>query len=199
MGISRRRFVKATAALPVLGLPACGPTGGSDDATSSADPRRLDPAALRAVGAAVLPAALGADGIERAVVGFETWIAGYSPAAERDHGYGTAEIRYTGPDPAPGWKAQLEAWDLEVRKRYGAPLAGLDAANLDAFIRDQLRDEPRLTDPAQAHNVALALLSWWTSSSAAADFCHGVAIGRDTCRPLADVTAEPSPLPERTT
>jgi len=199
MGISRRRFVTATAALPVLGLPACSPTGGSDNAISSTDPRRLDPAALRAVGATVLPIALGADGIERAVVGFETWVAGYSPVAERDHGYGTAEIRYTGPDPAPGWKAQLEAWDLEVGKRYGASLTALDPATREAFIRDQLRGELRLTDPAQADNVALGLLSWWTSSSAAADFCHGVAIGRDTCRPLADVAAAPSPLAERPT
>lgn len=197
MGISRRGFVKAaTAALPVVVLPGCAPQG-ERTGSSQADARILDPTMLRAVADVVLPSEPGPDAIELAVAGFEAWVAGYRPAAELDHGYGSGDIRYTGPDPAPGWKAQLEAWDLEARQRHGVAFAVLERSVRESYIRDQLRGERNLPAPAQAHNVALGLLSWWTESTAATDLCHGAAIGSQTCRPLSEVGAVPRPLTGR--
>ena len=46
------------------------------------------------------PRRAGAAGIERAAAGFERWLAGYREGAEMLHGYGTGEIRLTGPSPA---------------------------------------------------------------------------------------------------
>ena len=197
MAISRRGFVKAaTAALPVVVLPGCAPQAEptrTSQAGNTGD-RLLDAATLRGVADVVLPSEPGPDATERVVVGFEAWIAAYRPAAELDHGYGSGEIRYTGPDPAPGWKAQLEAWDLEARQRHGAAFAELERPIRESFIRDQLRGERNLSAPAQAHNVALGLLSWWTGSVAATDLCHGVAIGSQSCRPLSELGSVPRPL-----
>jgi len=197
MSISRRGFIRAAgAALPVVALPACvtGDEANAAAQTGAAANRVLDPATLRAVADVVLPSGPGAAVTERAVAGFEAWLAGYRPVAELDHGYGSGEIRYAGPDPAPGWKAQLEAWDLEARERHGVPFSDLDRPARESYIRNQLRAERSLPAPAQAHNVALGLLAWWTSSPEAADLCHGVAIGRETCRPLSALGAAPSPL-----
>jgi len=190
-GVSRRGFVKVAAtALPVAALPACG-NGIRQDAPAG---RALDAVILRALAGVVLPAELGDDGLERAVSGFERWLASYRPVAERNHGYGTGEIRYTSPDPAPGWKAQLEAYDMEARQRFGSGFAALDADRRLALVRARLAQQRSLPEPAQAAEVALGLIAWWTASPEANDLCYGVAIGRLACRPLDRSPERPSPL-----
>src|SRR5512138_3061849 len=54
---------------------------------------------LGALGEAVLPADLGADGIVRAVADFERWMQEYQPGAELNHGYGTGKIERLTADP----------------------------------------------------------------------------------------------------
>jgi hypothetical protein len=188
MTLSRRGFVKGvTAALPVVALPACA--APAVDAS-----RSLDPVLLAALAESVLPTELGTAGRERALAGFQQWLAAYRPVAERDHGYGTGELTYTGADPAPGWNAQLQALDLEARQRFQRGLAEVDPAIRARLVRTQLRRERTLTEPAEAAHVALGLLSWWAASSEANDLCYGAAIGRETCRPLEQTVNQPAAL-----
>jgi hypothetical protein len=84
----------------------------------------LDPALLRAMAAAVLPSELGSGGTERAVAEFERWLAGYREGAEILHGYGTGEIRRTGPSPALKWSAQLTARPTARPSRPGPGRTG---------------------------------------------------------------------------
>lgn len=78
--VNRRTFLKTVAtaatALPAVAVGACAPAG-TGTGTS------LDDGTLRALGEIVLPGELGADGIGRAVTGFQAWLAGYRPAAAR--------------------------------------------------------------------------------------------------------------------
>ncbi|MBI4520983.1 MAG: gluconate 2-dehydrogenase subunit 3 family protein [Gemmatimonadetes bacterium] len=192
MTVDRRSFVKTVgAALPVVALPACAP--------QSADPARaartLDPVMLRALAEATLPSEVDAQGRESAVAEFERWLAEYRAVVERDHGYGTGELTYTGPDPAPGWRAQLEALDLEAKQRFGRGFADLDVDVRQRLVRAQLRREGEaLPEPAEASHVALGLVAWWFGTSAANDLCHGAQIGRGTCRPLERAGDEPAPI-----
>jgi hypothetical protein len=177
-----------------VALPGCADAGGTAAARTSAD-AVLDPALIRALAEAVLPSELGLSGRERAVAAFQQWVAGYRPVAERDHGYGTGELTYTGAHPAPGWRAQLEALDLEARQRFGLGFAELDADLRQRLVRAQLRRERGpLPEPADAQHVAVGLVAWWSASPEANDLCYGRAIGRATCRPLAATGDEPARL-----
>ena len=195
MSMDRRRFVKGvSAALPVVALPGCAVDGGTVGARAGTD-GVLDPALVRALAQAVLPSELSLSERERAVAGFQQWLADYRPVVERDHGYGTGELTYTGAHPGPGWRAQLDALDLEARQRFGLGFAELDADLRERLVRAQLRRERGpLPDPADAQYVAVGLIAWWSSSSEANDVCYGRAIGRATCRPLDRTGNEPSPL-----
>lgn len=186
--MDRRGFVRSVGAtLPVLALPGCEPV-------PARPPREgLEPARLRAVAEVVLPGELGDQGRERIVSGFEAWLAGYRPVAERDHGYGTGDIRYTGPDPAPGWAAELEALDLEARQRFGTSFVDSEPDLRLSLVRNRLRRERGpLPDPAEAQHVAVGLLAWWAATTEATDRCYRAAIGRQTCRSLKSNGTEPA-------
>jgi hypothetical protein len=194
MPLDRRSFLRnATAALPVVALPACAPDG-TDSATQAAA-RTLDPTLLRALAEAALPAELGAEARERDIADFERWLAAYTPVAERDHGYGTAELSYTGPDPAPGWRAQLDALELESRQRFGRGFAEIESQLRKRMLRAVLRRERgALPNPAEAQHLATGLLAWWFASPQANDLCYRAQIGKETCRPLDRTGDEPAPL-----
>jgi hypothetical protein len=187
--MDRRGFVRSVGAtLPVLALPGC--ERGDTPARSGLQADRL-----RALAEVVLPRALGDQGRERAVAAFEAWLTAYRPVAERDHGYGTGDITYTGADPAPGWAAQLEALDLEAMQRFGTSFVDLEPDRRLSLARGQLRRERGpLPEAADAQHVAVGLLAWWASTTEALDLCYGVAIGRETCRPLASMGDAPAPL-----
>jgi len=187
--MDRRGFVRRVGAtLPVLGLPACEAPG------SPARPA-LEPDGLRSLAEVVLPRALGDRGRERTVAAFEAWLAAYRPVAERDHGYGTGDITYTGADPAPGWAAQLDALELEAKQRFGTPFVDLEPGLRLSLIRNQLRRERGpLPDAADAQHIAVGLLAWWSSTTEATDLCYGASIGKGTCRPLDIVGEAPPPL-----
>jgi hypothetical protein len=112
------------------------------------------------------------------------------------HGYGYADVRYLPPDPAPGWRAQLEGLELLARRSRGASLGELPVAERRALIESALAGVPggRLPAPLAAGHVALALLAHWASSPAAWDLAYGARITPASCRPLGDAPRRPLPL-----
>ena len=191
MSHDRRTFLKrSAAALSVTAAAGCVPDAGREGARGA-----LDPALLRAVGDTVLPGELEAGGREAAVRAFERWAYAYEPVAELNHGYGTSEIRYGPPDPVPAWSAQLQALDLEARRRHGSGLAALASSDRERLVRTHLSGAgDGLPDPLRAEHVALALLAHWLGSSEALDRCYGRRIGLQQCRGLDSASAEPEAL-----
>lgn len=180
MPTSRRRFVLAIAALVPFPFVARRVHGIAV--------RSLDPARLRALAAAVLPAELGDAGVERTVAAFEQWLAGYREGAELLHGYGTGEIRVTGPSPALRWATQLDA--------LGPSFGSLAVSERQARVRTALGSGRFAGFPPidRAPHIAVGLLAFFYDSPAATDLCYEVAIGRNSCRPLATSPERPLPL-----
>lgn len=180
MSTSRRRFVLAVATLVPFPFVARRVHG---IAVAS-----LDPARLRALAAAVLPAELGDAELERTVVAFEQWLAGYREGAELLHGYGTGEIRVTGPSPALRWAAQLDA--------LGSSFASLPMSARQAQVRTVLGTGRFAGFPPidRAPHIAVGLLAFFYDSPGATDLCYEAVIGRNGCRPLATSSQAPLPL-----
>ncbi len=205
---SRRGFLKvagvaaAGAAATAAGATtACTPASQREESSAAARGTRrgatdLDRRTLDALGEVILPGVLGAAGRKAAIDAFVAWVDGYEPVAEEMHGYGYADIRYLPADPAPAWRAQLDALDLLARKTRRTAFADGDAATRLEVVTTALNAvrSPRLPDPLGAPHVAVALLAHWTASSGARDLAFGVQIGAGTCRSLDGVTARPLPL-----
>jgi hypothetical protein len=185
---ARRRLIKGLAALAPLPFVA-----RRFHRFAVAD---LDPALLRALGAAVLPSELRSDGVARAVAGFERWLAGYREGAEVLHGYGSGEIRRTGPSPALRWAGQLRELDQAARKTGGKPFAALEPAPRQQLVRAALvgSQSAGLSSVDRAPHVAVGLLAFFYGSPEAADLCYGARIGRNGCRPLEESPRMPLPL-----
>ena len=209
--LDRRAFLRTAGVLAAgaatVGCDAPQAGDGSPDvppgAATAAGPRRdagFDRATLAAVGEVVLPDELGDDGRARATDAFVRWIDGYEPVAERMHGYGYAEIRYLPPDPAPGWRAQLEGLDLLAQRSRRTAFAALPLAERRAMVESALASvaDDRLPAPLAASHVALALLAHWAASPAAWDLAYGARVAPTTCRPLDDAPRRPLPLAPRT-
>jgi hypothetical protein len=175
---SRRRFLLGVAALLPLPFVARRLHGFAVAG--------LDPARLRALAAAVLPSELGARGIERTTQAFERWLAGYREGVELLHGYGTGEIRLTGPSPALRWAAQLEA--------LGPSFVSLPLPERQARLRAALEGGRfgGLPPVDRAPHLAIGLLAFFYGLPEATDLCYQASIGRESCRPL-----EASPRPPR--
>jgi hypothetical protein len=167
---------------------------------SATTPRTTLPNAtlLGALGDAVLPAELGAEGVTRAVDAFQRWMDGYRPGAEANHGYGTGRIERLAADPRPRWTAQLTALDADAR-RGGASFIALSRERRQAAVRAALAGErgESLPSPLAARHVALALLAHFYESPAATDLCYESEIGRQQCRPLAAQARQPVALARR--
>jgi len=166
-------------------------------AAAAASPPRRPPNAtiLDALGDAVLPAELGADGVSRAVAEFQRWMDGYRPGAEANHGYGTGKIEHLPADPRPRWRSQLAALDADAR-RNGPSFSTLPRDRRQALVRAALQNErgDALPNPLLARHVALALLAHFYDSPAATDLCYDAQIGRQQCRPLAAQRQRPVAL-----
>ncbi len=203
---SRRGFLKlagAAAATAAAATVGCAPSGPNDQRAASAGatsaaPRRVDfhRPTLDALGDVMLPASLGANARRDAVHAFVTWVEGYDPVAEEMHGYGYPDVRYLPPDPAPGWRAQLDGLDALARKMRHQPFVALDEIGRREVTTAALAHTPgdRLPDPLGASHIAVALLSHWASGAAAQDLALGAQVGAGTCRKLAGVEAKPLPL-----
>jgi hypothetical protein len=188
--LDRRRFLMTAGGAAAAAVAAGGAVAACTPAPGAT---ALDEHILLALGETVLPAELGADGIQRAVSGFQAWLAGYQPAVETTHGYGTGTLDYTPAHPGPGWAAQLEALDLEAQQRFGATFTTLGPDRRAEMVRRQIARErvDGLPDPVRARHVALGLLSYWAQTPEATNLCYQARIDPLTCRPLADQAKRP--------
>ena len=203
MAESRRSFLKqSVATVAAASVAGCAPDGSRDtsgqadggSATRSA-PYPLPADTLRAVAEAVLPAELGGERRERAVAAFEQWSEGLEPVAELSHPYLVPEIRYSGPDPRPGWAAQLEGLDKETVSRHGVSFDAIDLpVRRELLARPLGQAGPSLGSPASADHIAVALMAHFFASPVATDLCHGRVIGKQQCRGLEGAGAEPAVL-----
>jgi len=159
----------------------------------------LDPRLLRALGGAVLPSELGAAGLERTVAGFERWLAGYREGAELVHGYGSGEIRRTGPSPALRWSTQLRELGAAAQQVHGARFERLTIAQRQELVRSTLAGQRLGAMPAidRAPHLSLGLLAFFYDSPEASDLCYQARIGANGCRSLADSERRPLPLAGR--
>jgi len=191
--ISRRAFLAWAAS----SIPAAALVRRAHAASVAALATNAAPAAtLRALGDVVLPSELGADGRSRVVDSLRNWMAGYREHVELTHGYGTSRIRYSGPTPVTRWTSQLDALDAAARKQGGASFASLPTERREKLVRAALAGVrvDRLPAVGDADHVAVALLAHFYASPAATDLCYGVAIGRESCRPLGQSARQPLPL-----
>lgn len=190
--LRRRTFVKAAAALPIA-VSAVGVEGFARSAGQATGP--LAPELLHAVGEAVLPRELGADGMVRAITQFQRWLREYTPGAERLHGYGTGEIRSTPDDPTGRWNDDLAALETQARTRASAAFVELDVAARQDIIRAAIAGDRlnRLPDPVGAGHVVVGLLAHFYRTPDAANLCYRAPIDPFACRPLADAPNEPAP------
>ena len=191
MAESRRTFLKQSAAT----VAAVSLTGCAREAAGGRAAETDGDETLRAVAEAVLPDELGDDGRERAVRAFERWSDALEPVAELSHPYLVPEIRYSGPDPRPGWAAQLDGLEKESDSRYGRSLSDLRVSARRELLARPLADAgPGLGAPQNADHVALALMAHFFGSAIATDLCYGRAIRRELCRSIEGAEDEPAPL-----
>ncbi|MEO8500590.1 MAG: hypothetical protein ABI565_06720 [Vicinamibacteria bacterium] len=150
---------------------------------------------LRAMGEAALPESLGPEGRERVVTDFTVWLRDWKEGADRDHGYGFTRIVRTGPSPASRYVAQIEALDAAAKTRGGAfatvPLADRRILLSEAIAQAKI---DRLPDRPNGGHIATDLMAFFFGSTEANDLCYRAAIGKDTCRGLAESDQPPQPL-----
>ncbi len=183
--INRRQFVEGTAgSLAALAALRCGRE------------LLLDEDLLLAVGRTVLPTELGVDGVARIVGDFREWAAAFRPGAERNHGYGTGELRHLPDDPVPGWSDQLRALDGTARARHGSDFPALGVGERRQLVEEALADveSSLMPNPGTASHVALAVLGFFYRSPEATDLAYRAAIKKQTCRPLAEAPRKPVSL-----
>lgn len=152
---------------------------------------------LEALGRIVLPrSVLGDTGITRVVGDFLAWLDGFEPVSERDHPYESGEILYGPPDPAPLWRSQIEALDIEANRRYAATFMEIGEARQREILVRQLPDNLPTEIPyaGEATHVAIGLLAWFYSTAEANDLALQSRIGKYTCRGLAGGVDKPDPL-----
>ncbi len=192
----RRHFLKKSATI-VSGLAAASCAPSRETATVGAA-TTLDRATLDALGRIVLPqGALGDEGVARILDDFVKWLNAFEPVAELDHHYlWNDEIAYGPPDPSPNWCSQLEALELEARKRHGSSFSAVDEPLQQAILHRQLpREIPQdLPYAGDAPHVAIGLLAYFYRTSEANDLGYGAAIEKQTCRGLDTGPDEPEPL-----
>lgn len=203
---SRRSFLKqSVATVAAASVAGCGPDQGRDSGaegagaldagTTGTGPIPLPAVTLRAVGEAVLPGELGDEGRERAVAAFERWSDGLEPVAELAHPYLVPETRYSGPDPRPGWAAQLQGLEKECRARFGRGFADIDVAGRRKLLAGPISQAgPGLGTPSNAGHVSVALMAHFFRSPTATDLCHGRVIAKQQCRGLDGALGEPAQL-----
>lgn len=153
-------------------------------------------AAVRALGAALLPSELGPAKLEVASDAFWRWMNGYREGAELLHPYGSPRISFAGKSPVPAWTRQLDELDRAARSKHGAAFAALNVKTREMLVRDALAaiNSERLTNIVAAPHIALGMLAHFYESSAATDLCYRARIGRNSCRPLAHNGRKPLPI-----
>jgi hypothetical protein len=193
------RLAGVLAVVPVLSRHLSGPRHVHAAHSSSSSASQPNGTLLAALGAAVLPAELGAEGTRLAVADFQRWMDGYRPGAEANHGYGTGTIQRLPADPRPRWRTQLAVLDADARRAHGRSFPALTLANRQAIVRAALTAErgESLPTAASARHIAVAMLAHFYDSTTATDLCYEARIGRQQCRLLAAGAQQPVPLTRR--
>ena len=192
--LPRRRFLKASAGVVSgLALTSCGKETPQPGQAAPG----LDRTTLDALARIALPhGALGDAGVSRAVDEFLAWLAGFEPVAERDHGYGTSDVAYGPPHPAPLWASQLEALNIEADKRYAMSYPALDPVRQRQILEHQLPQHlpDDLPYAGAASHVAIGLIAWFYATPDANDLVLQARVGRQMCRGLDTAPRKPEPL-----
>ncbi len=192
--IPRRRFLKGSAGLVSgLAIGACA----QDAPPSETDTPGLDRAVLEALARIVLPkTALGDAGVLRVTGDFLDWLQAFEPVTERDHPYYSAEINYGPPDPAPLWGAQLDALNIEARKRFDTGFPQLSEDRQTSILDRQLpKNIPQgLPFAGNAPHVAIGLIAYFYATAEANDLALRAKVARQSCRGLETGPNKPPPL-----
>lgn len=190
-------------ALKTLGAAAVAPiAAGSPTSLRMGDQRAdFDVDLLRAIADAVLPEEIGTEGRARVVNSFLRWLRDYREGAETDHGYGFTRIRTTGVSPVAKYPDDLAALErAATAAKPSAPGArafvSLSVDDRRSLIGTALAESKidRLPQRPNGSHIAADLMGFYFNSSAAADLCYRVQIGRDDCRGLEGSEKEPLPL-----
>ncbi|HUE87599.1 MAG TPA: hypothetical protein VMO26_16105 [Vicinamibacterales bacterium] len=151
-------------------------------------------AILRQIARAVLPAELGARGVDDRVERFAAWVRAYREGAELEHGYGRPRIRYAPPSPIPTYTTQLRELDAAARAR-GSGFDALDRESQRAILDASLKAAGVDDLPARpmGRHVAADLMAHFFRSSEANDLAYRALIGQQQCRPVTFVVERPRP------
>jgi len=191
--VSRRTFIGWIGAVGA----ALGVRRRADaTAVAPAQGTTLDVASVTRLAEAVLPGELGDPGIARVSRAFVQWLGAYRAGAELVHGYGSSQIRQTGPTPVARWRAQLADLDRAAQQAHRVPFGNLSIEQRRALVEAALSEDRsgRLPDPIAARHVAVALLAWYLATPDAANLCYRARIDANACRPLGTSAREPLPL-----
>lgn len=183
--LPRRRLLQS--ALAGLALQRSG-------VAAAAQPSRteVDRARVLALARVVLPEAIAAEGLERAVDAFLAWLRDYRAGAERDHGYGVTAVRVLPASPVAGYSAQLDDLDRRAGGRLDQlPTGEQRRVVTEAIEAARIRNLPGR--PTGGH-IATDLMAHYFRSSRANDLAYGRAIGREACRDLAGSASRPTAL-----
>lgn len=150
---------------------------------------------LLAVGQTVLPAELGIRGHQRIVEGFQQWLRGFRPEPEMAPGWGSAEVPRGPPDPTNRWSEQLRSLDEAALRNYGVAFMDLGLEERAGLLRAEIQEEILpLRSPAQAHHIAVGILSFFYRSPEATNLCYRATIHAESCRDLSTAGNKPDPL-----
>ena len=123
------------------------------------------------------------------------WLRDWKEGADREHGYGFTRIVRTGPSPAPRYLAQIDALEAAALARGGsfgkASLADRRSILTEAISQAKIETLPGR--PGGGH-IATDLMAFFFGSTEANDLCYRAAIGKDTCRGLAESDQPPAPI-----
>lgn len=198
MSLTRRVFFRMSAlASAALAFTRRGAQAQARAAQTPAGAAGLSVPALLPMAYAVLPAELGAPGIERATTAFSRWIGAYRAGEELLHPYGSERLGATGPSPAPKWAAQLAALNVEGTARHGRPFRELTVAQRTDVVQADLAGvqfTARMPAPLTAPHVAIALLAHFVASPDATNLAYLRQIDAKKCRPLAASPSAPVAL-----
>jgi hypothetical protein len=156
-------------------------------------------ATLRALAEVVLPASLGTAFLDRKTAAFVTWVNGYRPHAEMEHGYGFTRIQYKAAHPAPQYLKNLQALEAAAQANGGTSFALLDTRARKQIVESALGEAQvkALPQSPTGGHIVPDLMAFYFRSSEAADVCYEADIRRDDCRGLRGIDQQPRPLRKR--
>jgi len=132
-------------------------------------------ATLKALAFVVLPSALGRARTDQIATKFVSWVRGYTPLAEMEHGYGFPKLESRPPSPAPRYVEQL-------RTLASRGFALMKSASQTALVEAEIKEVKGLPRVPAGKHVIIDLMSFYFFSAEASDSCYEADIRADACR-----------------